>query len=154
MVSSTTAAVSAAIDNQSGPAAHERPGPGTEGSTSMQSNRTPKRSASTTRNTPAKKAPSKEARAKDAALAKPTSRAGEPRAGSTMWAVLRVLQGAQEPMGAKAIYAEIDRRDLAAGLKGKTPEATVAAALAVAAKQGRHVERTSPGKFRVLQAQS
>ena len=49
--------------------------------------------------------------------------------------------------------SEIDRgfreRKLAPGLKGKTPERTLAAQLAVSAKRGRFVERTEPGKFRL-----
>ena len=52
-------------------------------------------------------------------------------------------------MTAAEIYAEIRERTLAPALKGKTPEQTVAAQLAVHAKRGLYVERTEPGKFRL-----
>lgn len=73
----------------------------------------------------------------------------EPREGSTMWAAMQVLRGKRKPMTAAEIYAEIRERKLAPGLKGKTPEQTVAAQLAVHAKRGRYVERAEPGKFRL-----
>jgi HB1/ASXL restriction endonuclease-like protein with HTH domain len=73
----------------------------------------------------------------------------EPREGSTMWAAIHVLRGKRKPMSAGAIYAEICERNLAPGLKGKTPEQTVAAQLAVHAKRGLYVERAAPGKFRL-----
>lgn len=65
----------------------------------------------------------------------------EPREGSTMWAAIEVLRGKRKPLTAAEIYAEIRERNLAPGLKGKTPEQTVAARLAVAAKRGLYVER-------------
>ncbi len=67
-----------------------------------------------------------------------------------MWAVLQVLANAAQPLSAKDIYAEIANRKLAPGLKGKTPDQSVAAALAVATKQGRYVERAAPGKFQLI----
>lgn len=73
----------------------------------------------------------------------------EPREGSTMWAAIEVLRGKRTPLTAAEVYAEIRERDLAPKLKGKTPEQTVAARLAVAAKRGRYVERAEPGKFRL-----
>jgi hypothetical protein len=66
-----------------------------------------------------------------------------------MWAAIEVLRGRRKPMTAAEIYAQIAQRKLAPGLKGKTPEQTVAANLAVAAKRGQHVERAAPGKFRL-----
>ncbi len=51
-----------------------------------------------------------------------------PREGSTMWAAMEVLRGKRKPLTAAEIYAEISERKLAPGLKGKTPEATLAAA--------------------------
>jgi hypothetical protein len=72
-----------------------------------------------------------------------------PREGSTMWAAIEVLRGKRKPMTAREIYAEISERKLAPGLKGKTPEQTVAAQLAVHAKRGLYVERAEPGKFRL-----
>jgi hypothetical protein len=75
-------------------------------------------------------------------------KATELREGSTMWAVVQVLRGKRKPMTAAEIYAEIRERKLAPGLKGKTPEQSVAARLAVAAKRGLYVERAEPGKFR------
>jgi hypothetical protein len=71
----------------------------------------------------------------------------EPREGSTMWAAIQVLRGKRNPMTSADIYAEIRERKLAPGLKGKTPEQTVAAQLAVHAKRGLYVERAAPGKF-------
>jgi hypothetical protein len=76
------------------------------------------------------------------------SRVG-PREGSVMWAVIEVLRAKRKPLRAGEIYAEIRERGLAPALKGKTPEQTVAARLAVAAKRGLYVERTEPGKFRL-----
>ena len=73
----------------------------------------------------------------------------EPREGSTMWAAIQVLRGRRKPMTAAEAYAEIRERKLAPGLKGKTPEQTVAAQLAVHAKRGLYVERTAPGRFRL-----
>ena len=74
----------------------------------------------------------------------------EPREGSTMWAAMQVLRGKRKPMTAAEIYAEIREQKLAPRLKGKTPE-TIAAQLAVNAKQGRYVERTEPGKDMIVQ---
>ena len=73
----------------------------------------------------------------------------EPREGSTMWAAMQVLRGKRKPMTAAEVYAEIRERKLAPGLKGKTPEQTVAAQLAVHAKRGLYIERAAPGKFRL-----
>ena len=73
----------------------------------------------------------------------------EPREGSTMWAAIQVLRGKRKPMTAAEIYGEIRDRNLAPGLKGKTPEQTVGAQLAVHAKRGLYVERAEPGKFRL-----
>jgi hypothetical protein len=73
-----------------------------------------------------------------------------PREGSTMWAAIEVLHGKRNPMTARDIHAQIrDERKLAPGLKGKTPEQTVAAQLAVHAKRGLYIERAEPGKFRL-----
>lgn len=72
-----------------------------------------------------------------------------PRERSTMWAAIEVLRGKRKPMTAGEIYAEISERKLAPGLKGKTPEQTVAAQLAVHAKRGLYVERVEPGEFRL-----
>jgi hypothetical protein len=72
-----------------------------------------------------------------------------PREGSTMHAAIVVLRGRRNPMSAAEIYAEIRRRRLAPGLKGKTPVQTVAAQLATHAKRGLYVERTGPGRYRL-----
>jgi len=94
-----------------------------------------------------------QARAADRNSAKPKAEAAGrpvgPREGSTMWAAIEVLREKGEPMRAAEIYAEIKRRNLAPGLKGKTPEATVAAQLAVHVKRGLYVERPEPGKFQL-----
>ena len=86
---------------------------------------------------------------KPKAAPKPKAAQRGPREGSTMWAAMEVLRGKRNPMTAGEIYAEIRDRNLAPGLKGKTPEQTLAAQLAVNAKRGRYVERTEPGKFRL-----
>jgi hypothetical protein len=72
-----------------------------------------------------------------------------PREGSTMWAAIEVLRDKGKPMRAVEICAEIRERNLAPSLKGKTPEQTVAAQLAVHAKRGLYVERPEPGKFQL-----
>ena len=100
-------------------------------------------------NTPASKpGTSRGAQAKQVAAVSPPAPATGPREGSTLWAAIEVLRGKREPMRVAEIYAEIRVRKLAPGLKGKTPEQTVAAQLAVAAKRGLYVERAEPGKFR------
>lgn len=66
-----------------------------------------------------------------------------------MWAAIEVLRGKRTPMRVAEIYAEIRERKLAPGLKGKTPEQTLAAQLAVHVKRGLYVERPEPGKFRL-----
>jgi HB1, ASXL, restriction endonuclease HTH domain len=80
--------------------------------------------------------------------AKARSSSSQPREGSVLWAAIEVLRGQDKPMTAREIYAQICERGLAPSLKGKTPEQTVAARLAVSAKRGLLVERTDPGKFR------
>ncbi len=72
-----------------------------------------------------------------------------PREGTTMWAAIEVLRDKGKPMRAAEIWAEIRERNLALGLKGKTPEQTVAAQLAVHVKRGLYVERPEPGKFQL-----
>jgi HB1, ASXL, restriction endonuclease HTH domain len=81
--------------------------------------------------------------------AEAAGRQSGPREGSTMWAAIKVLREKGKPMRAAEIYAEIRERDLAPGLKGKTPEQTVAAQLAVHVKRGLYVERPKPGKFQL-----
>jgi hypothetical protein len=73
----------------------------------------------------------------------------QPREGSVLWAAIEVLRSEDGPMTAREIHAQIRDRNLAPSLKGKTPEQTVAARLAVSAKRGLLVERTEPGKFRL-----
>ena len=68
-------------------------------------------------------------------LAPSEARQPDPREGSTMWAAIEVLRSKRK-MTAAEIYAEIRERNLAPNLKGKTPEQTIAARLAVAAKRG------------------
>jgi HB1, ASXL, restriction endonuclease HTH domain len=72
-----------------------------------------------------------------------------PRPGSAMHAVILVLDGKRKPMSTAEIWAEVVERGLATNLKGKTPDQTLAAAVAVHAKKGLYVERTAPGKFRL-----
>jgi HB1, ASXL, restriction endonuclease HTH domain len=82
--------------------------------------------------------------------AKPTAATEKgPREGSVMWAVIQVLEGKRAPMTPAAILAEIQKRGLAKKLNGKTPEASVAARLAVHAAKGLYVERPEKGKYRL-----
>lgn len=77
-----------------------------------------------------------------------TASPGQPREGSTMDAALKVLRSARRPMTGAEVYAKIAEKKLAPGLKGKTPEATVTAALNVAVSRGQHgIIRPEPGKF-------
>lgn len=75
---------------------------------------------------------------------------GGPRPGSSMAAALKVLEGKPKGMKPVDILKEAKRRRLVPGLKGKTPEATLAAQLAVEAKRGRFVKRVAPATFALL----
>jgi hypothetical protein len=67
-----------------------------------------------------------------------------------MAAALKVLEGKPDGMKPSEILAEAKRRKLVPGLKGKTPEQTLAAQLAVEAKRGRFVKRVAPSTFALL----
>ena len=64
------------------------------------------------------------------------SAAKRPREGSVVWAAIQVLDGKRTPMTPAEILATIQKRGLARKLDGKTPEASVAARLAVHTAQG------------------
>lgn len=115
----------------------------------------PARQRAATRPTAVNK-PAAKKKAETAQSTKPATvpSAKGPQEGSTMWAVLKVLGDATEPLSAKDIYARIAERKLATGLKGKTPDQTIAAKLAVSAKKGEYVERAAPGKFQLLKERS
>jgi len=70
-----------------------------------------------------------------------------PREGSVVWAAIQVLDGKRTPMHPDEITAEIQKRRLAKKLDGKTPNASVAARLAVHAAQGLYFERPEKGKY-------
>ena len=93
------------------------------------------------------------ARAKNAGPVRRSSTSSEPRPpreGSGLWAALEVLKKARTPMTGADVFAKIKERKLAPGLKGKTPEATITAALNVAAARGHHgVVRPEPGRFAI-----
>lgn len=72
-----------------------------------------------------------------------------PREGSVMWAVIQVLDGKRKPLTPVEILAEIQDRRLARKLDGKTPEASVAARLAVYTAKGLYVERAEKGKYQL-----
>lgn len=79
-----------------------------------------------------------------------TSEPRPPREGSGLWAALEVLKKARTPMTGADVFAKIKERKLAPNLKGKTPEATITAALNVAAARGQHgVVRPEPGRFAI-----
>lgn len=70
------------------------------------------------------------------------------REGSTMWAVLEVLRKARKPLTAAEVAEKIISGKMAPGLKGKTPGATIAAAMNVAVARGQHgIVRPTPGHF-------
>lgn len=95
--------------------------------------------------TPAKKASSKAPRKKATPTGKATSTTGGLSARD---AAIEVLGKADEPMTAAEILAEIRKRKLAPGLKGKTPQATIAAQLYVSIKRREGVVRKAGrGKF-------
>jgi hypothetical protein len=72
-----------------------------------------------------------------------------PREGSVVWAAIQVLDGKRRAMTPAEILAEIQERRLAKKLEGKTPEASVAARLAVHTAQGLYFERPEKGKYRL-----
>jgi len=72
-----------------------------------------------------------------------------PREGSVVWAAIQVLDGKRTPMHPDEITAEIQKRGLAKKLDGKTPNASVAARLAVHAAQGLYFERPEKGKYQL-----
>lgn len=76
-----------------------------------------------------------------------TSRRQGPREGSVVWAMIQVLDGKRKPMTPAEILKEIQKRGLAKRLSGKTPEASVAARLAV--HVGIYFERPEKGKYRL-----
>lgn len=78
-----------------------------------------------------------------------TTKQHGPREGSVMWAVVQVLDGKRKPMTPNEILTEIKNRRLAKKLDGKTPEASVAARLAVHAAKGLYVERPEKGKYQL-----
>jgi hypothetical protein len=86
-------------------------------------------------------------RAAAAAAGRSTRASSGPRAGSALAAALTVLAASSEPMRPDDIYAEAKRLGLVAGLKGKTPAATLAAQLATANKAERYVMRPAPGVY-------
>jgi hypothetical protein len=73
----------------------------------------------------------------------------QPREGSVIWAAIQVLDGKRRPMTPAEILAEIQERKLAKKLEGKTPEASVAARLAVHTAQGLYFERPEKGKYQL-----
>lgn len=95
------------------------------------------------------KASAKPQTSKPATNGQTNSRSAQPRAGSGMAAVITVLTGKPDGMKMKDIWAEISDRSLAPNLKGKTPDQTVAAQVAIHAKRGLYVERVAPGTFRL-----
>jgi hypothetical protein len=74
-----------------------------------------------------------------------TSRRQGPREGSVVWAMIQVLDGKRTPLTPAEILAAIQKRGLAKKLGGKTPEASVAARLAV--HVGIYFERPEKGKY-------
>lgn len=79
-------------------------------------------------------------------------KAGKPRRTTreAVTMVLRELRGdAPEGSTAAEVYAIIRKRRLAPGLKGETPEATVAAVLSTTAKENGAIERVTPGRYRL-----
>jgi hypothetical protein len=79
---------------------------------------------------------------------KPTTSRGQgPREGWVVWAMIQVLDGKRKPMKPAEILEEIQKLGLAKKLSGKTPEASVAARLAV--HVGIYFERPEKGKYQL-----
>jgi hypothetical protein len=76
-----------------------------------------------------------------------TAKRQGPREGSVVWAMIQVLDGKRKPMKPAEILEEIRKRGLAKKLSGKTPEASVAARLAV--HVGVYFERPEKGKYQL-----
>ncbi|UTI63919.1 winged helix-turn-helix domain-containing protein [Paraconexibacter antarcticus] len=70
-----------------------------------------------------------------------------PREGTAMHAALTILRQADGPLTPTEIFDRASKAGLTKNLKGKTPIATLGAQLAVANKNGRHVERAAPGRY-------
>ena len=123
----------------------------TEPSKSKRTSRSQRGKATAGRRSPRGRAPRSSARAavRRTRLAREGAVPRMPRPGSAMHAVILVLDGKRKPMSTAEIWSEVVERGLATNLKGKTPDQTLAAAVAVHAKKGLYVERTAPGKFRL-----
>ena len=65
-----------------------------------------------------------------------------------------VLRAADEPLKAKEIAKRVIESGRCAGLKGKTPEATISAMLAVGSKPGGPFKRVDKGTYTVAETTS
>ena len=63
-----------------------------------------------------------------------------------------VLRTAGEPLHASEIATRVLASGRCAGLKGKTPEATISAMLAVGSKPGGHFKRVDKGTYTLAEA--
>lgn len=73
-----------------------------------------------------------------------------PKPGSMTSAMLEVMKPMRTPATAKQVTEKILSKNLAPGLKGKTPDATVGAKLSTeAAKPDGLFERVAPGKYKI-----
>jgi hypothetical protein len=70
-----------------------------------------------------------------------------PRSESTKAVTLDLLQQAGQPLPAKEIAKRVIESGRCAGLKGKTPDATISAMLAVGSKPGGPFKRVGKGTY-------
>ncbi len=83
-------------------------------------------------------------------MAKQTTSKGEP----AKQVAIDVLRQAGEPLHAKEIAKRVLTSGRCAGLKGKTPEATITAMLAVGSKHGGPFSRVDKGTYTLADAPS
>jgi HB1, ASXL, restriction endonuclease HTH domain len=81
-------------------------------------------------------------------MARKTTRKGEPAKQVT----IDVLREAGEPLHAKEIAKRVLESGRSSGLKGKTPEATISALLAVGSKPGGPFTRGDKGTYALAEA--
>ena len=100
----------------------------------------------------AREARAEQAREQRSAAAK--ERAGGPREGSGLYAAIKVMERARNPLTPDEIWERIKKDNLAPGMKGKTPAATIGAQLAVALKKGSidGLERPQKGRYAIKKA--
>ncbi len=88
----------------------------------------------------------------DATMATPTPKSGKGEPAKEV--AIDILRKAGEPLVAKEIAKRVLASGRCAGLKGKTPEATISAMLAVGSKPGGRFARVGKGTYTLADAPS